>query len=189
MNDTNHSVCLTTLQQQMARYKHVLENSTQNQSAVQDAPLNETEEKLFDALKQQYKEHISKETACSSTEADALFENAIAPYGRRKFIDLYVRLYSLQPILVKGIPYTYFCMNAVICLISYVLTGNFIVTLFAAPSIHILQLIYYQYNKERKYNEALEAAMQKSITIEGPVRKPLTKKQEAFLKSRMFHGK
>lgn len=41
-----------------------------------------------------------------------------------------------RPPMIMGVSYMFFVLNAVICLIGFIQTGNFIVLLFIAPIIH-----------------------------------------------------
>jgi type IV secretion system protein VirB3 len=41
-----------------------------------------------------------------------------------------------RPPMVMGVSYMFFILNAIICLVTFIQTSNFIVLLFAAPVIH-----------------------------------------------------
>jgi type IV secretion system protein VirB3 len=41
-----------------------------------------------------------------------------------------------RPPMIMGVSYMFFVLNAIICLIGFIQSGNFIVLLFAAPVVH-----------------------------------------------------
>lgn len=41
-----------------------------------------------------------------------------------------------RPPMIMGVSYMYFVVNAVVCLVAFIQTGNFIVLFFAAPIMH-----------------------------------------------------
>lgn len=43
-----------------------------------------------------------------------------------------------RPPLIMGVSYMFFVLNAILCLVSFIQTSNFIILLFAAPVIHFV---------------------------------------------------
>ncbi|MDE3060839.1 MAG: VirB3 family type IV secretion system protein [Pseudomonadota bacterium] len=46
-----------------------------------------------------------------------------------------------RPTMILGVSYMYFVINAVVCMVTFINTQNFVVLLFVAPTIHLIGFI------------------------------------------------
>lgn len=60
----------------------------------------------------------------------------MAGTGRLQSDPLYLGL--ARPVMLMGVSYLFFVLNAVLSLIAFINTKNFVVLFFIAPSIHII---------------------------------------------------
>lgn len=43
-----------------------------------------------------------------------------------------------RPTMILGVSYMYFVINAVVCMVTFINTQNFVILLFVAPIIHLI---------------------------------------------------
>jgi type IV secretory pathway VirB3-like protein len=160
MENNNESKTLNILVAKMALRKRRMEQSKEFKSLIPspDALLSNEEMPLFNAIAAHYRQKIVDEALVSSAQADRLFADAIAPFGKKFVVEVVAR----EP-LVYGIPYTYFVLNAAICLIAYLWATNFVVLLLIAPLMLGVQRFYYLRVRDERNHALTEKVLRGDI--------------------------
>jgi len=114
-------------------------------------PLNDEEHKAFDIISQKIQRQLASKPADTRPAAEAILKEAVEIMGARGYLDS-----ILVPPQIMGVPYEWFVVNALICLMGFILTNNFIVLFFIAPVIHAIGYVYCQPRLKRQREESIQ---------------------------------
>lgn len=125
-----------------------------------DTPLDGQENMVFEIILKQFRHKLIHDNGLSPADADAELQKLATAQGKRALLELFI-----EPALVMGVPYQYFVVNAVVCMVVFIATQNFSTLTALAPFMHLGFYLYYKANRARLREERINKIMTEGIKI------------------------
>lgn len=121
----------------------------QSSGKPDNTPLDAREIRALEVISKQLQRHLDGLPVEARNKTEATIREAIDIMGTRAYLNLF-----LVPPKVMGVPFIWFVVNALICIMLFVYTSNFSVIFFVAPAVHVIGYIIAipQWKQQREHS-------------------------------------
>jgi len=123
-----------------------------NLFTVKNNDLTNEENMVLNKIKENLRQtNLLSDKKSSQFNFDDKWNTLIDKHGKKDIVD-----YFIEPTMICGVPYIGFLINALICLIVFIVPNNNLALLVLAPVIHLICFLENKINHEKRRKEKIQ---------------------------------